>query len=165
MKNVLQSFLIALGMLRLHKMRAFLTMLGVIIGVMSVTMIVMISSGFQAYINGEFKKLGSDTMFVFFDPGRRGRGQNLGNVDKLTTDDITFVMQRVQSLDIASGVMNLPSQKVLYGDKDVDNPQIYASDENFQELNRFTMIEGRTLNAHDLATQANVAVIGEELRD
>ena len=165
MKNVLQSFLIALGMLRLHKMRAFLTMLGVIIGVMSVTMIVMISSGFQAYINGEFKKLGSDTMFVFFDPGRRGRGQNLGTVDKLTTDDITFVMQRVQSLDIASGVMNLPSQKVLYGDKDVDNPQIYASDENFQELNRFTMIEGRTLNAHDLATQANVAVIGEELRD
>jgi putative ABC transport system permease protein len=164
-KNVIQSFLIALGMLRLHKMRAFLTMLGVIIGVMSVTMIVMISSGFQAYINGEFKKLGSDTMFVFFDPGRRGRGQNLGNVDKLTTDDITFVMQRVQSLDIAAGVMNLPSQKVMYGSKDVDNPQIYASDENFQELNRFTIIEGRSLNAHDITSQANVAVIGEEIRD
>ena len=80
MRNFVQSFIVAIGMLRLHKLRAFLTMLGVIIGVMSVTMIVMISSGFQAYINGEFKKLGSDTMFVFFDPGRRDRGQNLGSI-------------------------------------------------------------------------------------
>lgn len=66
--NVIQSFLIALGMLKLHKLRAFLTMLGVIIGVMSVTMIVMISNGFQAYLDGQFKKLGSDTMFVFLIP-------------------------------------------------------------------------------------------------
>ena len=41
-------------MLRLHKMRAFLTMLGVIIGVMSVTIIVMISSGFTYYMTTEF---------------------------------------------------------------------------------------------------------------
>ena len=165
MKNIGQSFLIALGMLRLHKLRAFLTMLGVIIGVMSVTMIVMISSGFQAYINGEFKKLGADTMFVFFDPGRRGRGQNLGNIENLKKADVKFVMDRVQSLDIASGVLNVPAQKVLYGDRNVDNPQIYAGDENFQELNRFTILEGRSLNSHDIESRANVAVIGEDLRD
>ncbi len=165
MKNVLQSFLIALGMLRLHKLRAFLTMLGVIIGVMSVTLIVMISSGFQAYINGEFKKLGADTMFVFFDPGRRNRGQNLGNIAKLTQQDMKFVMERVQSLDIAAGVMNLPARKIIYGEKNVDNPQIYASDENFQELNRFTLLEGRALNKNDVTSRANVAVIGEDIRD
>ncbi len=165
MKNVLQSFLIALGMLRLHKLRAFLTMLGVIIGVMSVTLIVMISSGFQAYINGEFKKLGADTMFVFFDPGRRDRGQNLGNMAKLSNSDIKFVMGRVPSIDIGTGVMNLPAQKVIYGNRNVDNPQIYASDENFEELNRFTILEGRTLSAHDVTSEQNVAVIGEDLRD
>lgn len=165
MKNVVQSFFIALGMLRLHKLRAFLTMLGVIIGVMSVTMIVMISSGFQAYINGEFKKLGTDTMFVFFDPGRRGRGQNLGNLEKLSTEDIKFVKDRVQTIDIATGVMNLPSQKILYANKNVDNPQIYASDENFEELNRFTILEGRSLSSHDVSSMANVVVIGEDIRD
>ena len=37
MRNFVQSFIVAIGMLRLHKLRAFLTMLGVIIGVMSVT--------------------------------------------------------------------------------------------------------------------------------
>ena len=165
MRNFVQSFIVAIGMLRLHKLRAFLTMLGVIIGVMSVTMIVMISSGFQAYINGEFKKLGSDTMFVFFDPGRRDRGQNLGSIAKLKNEDIKFVMNRVQSLDIACGTMNIPSQKVLNGEKSVDNPNIFASDENFHELNRFTILEGRSLNANDLASRANVAVIGEDIRD
>jgi hypothetical protein len=40
---VLQSFAIALDMLRMHKLRAALTMLGVIIGVFSVTIIVMVS--------------------------------------------------------------------------------------------------------------------------
>ncbi len=165
MRNVVQSFLIALAMLRLHKLRAFLTMLGVIIGVMSVTLIVMISSGFQAYIGGAFKKLGADTIIVFFDPGRRAQGQTLGKIDKLTLDDMQFVMGRVPTLDIASGVMNLPVQKVMYGEQNMDNPQLFASDENFEELNRFTLLSGRTLSAADVASDANVAVIGEEVRD
>ena len=72
--NVFQSFKIALDMLRLHKLRAFLTMLGVIIGVMSVTIIVMVSNGFQYFLTNEFQKLGSDTIMVFYDPGRMQRG-------------------------------------------------------------------------------------------
>lgn len=152
-------------MLRLHKLRAFLTMLGVIIGVMSVTMIVMISNGFQAYLDGQFKKLGADTLFVFFDFQRRGKADTAGNIDKLTTDDLTYLLNRVQALDIGSATMNVPSQKVTFGEREVANPQIYASDQNFRELNRFTLLEGRTLNESDVVNRANVAVIGEELRD
>ncbi len=163
--NLGQSFLIAIGMLRLHKLRAFLTMLGVIIGVMSVTMIVMISNGFQAYLDTQFKKLGADTLFVFFDFQRRGKADTIGNIDKLTTDDLTYLLNRVPALDIGSATMQIGSQKVTFGEREVANPQIYASDENFRELNRFTILEGRTLNQNDVTSRANVAVIGEELRD
>jgi len=163
--NVFQSFLIALGMLRLHKLRAFLTMLGVIIGVMSVTMIVMVSNGFQFYLDSQFKKLGSDTMFIFFDMGRRGNGQTAGGVDGLKTDDLVFLQNRVRSLDIACGMVQVPSQKVTYGVHYMDNPQIYATDQNFQELNRFNMIAGRSINAQDVAAARSVCVIGEDIRD
>jgi putative ABC transport system permease protein len=163
--NVLQSFLIALGMLRLHKLRAFLTMLGVIIGVMSVTMIVMVSNGFQYYLDGQFKKLGADTMFIFFDPGRRGNGQTAGGVDGLKSDDLRFLTSRVRSLDIASGVSQVPSEKVTYGTRSMDNPLIYAADQNFQELNRNKMVAGRTINAQDVANARSVCVIGEDVRD
>lgn len=163
--NVIQSFLIALGMLKLHKLRAFLTMLGVIIGVMSVTMIVMISNGFQAYLDGQFKKLGSDTMFVFFDPGRRLRSQTAGNIEKLTNDDLDFLLKRVRTLEMGAGLMNLPAQKAVYGSKEFPNPQIYASDQNFQELNRFTILMGRSLNADDIRERRSVVVIGEDVRN
>ena len=161
--NLFQSFGIALNMLRLHKMRAFLTMLGVIIGVMSVTLIVMTSTGFQAYLDAQFKKLGADTMFVFFDPGRRGQSQTVGGIDKLTTDDLDYVMNRVKTLDIGCGMMTVPSQKVTYGEHEMPNPQIYASDQNFHELNRFNMLAGRSLSASDVRDCANVCVIGEDI--
>jgi putative ABC transport system permease protein len=159
----LQSFLIALEMLRQHKMRAFLTMLGVIIGVMSVTMIVMISSGFQSYINGQFAKIGSNSMFVFFDPGRRNNGQTTGGKDKLTMDDLTFILNRVQDIDVGTGMASIPAQTVRYGSKSYDNPRAYAADVLFKELNQFELKEGRSLSQTDLDQRANVAVIGEDI--
>jgi putative ABC transport system permease protein len=163
--GVVQSFLVALDMLRLHKMRAFLTMLGVIIGVMSVTLIIMISNGFQSYISNEFQKLGSDTMFVFFDPGRRERGQSLGGTDRLTNDDLQYLLTRVEALDIGCALMSVPGQKVRYGDREFPNPEISATDENFLELNRFKILAGRSLTKDDVDGRANVCVIGEQLRD
>jgi putative ABC transport system permease protein len=162
--NLVQSFGIALDMLRLHKLRAFLTMLGVIIGVMSVTLIIMISNGFQAYINTEFKKLGADTMFVFFDPSRMMRGENTPK-DKLTSDDLAWILERVRSVDIGCAMVQVPSKKVRFGSLDVSNPTIYGTDQNFLELNRFGMVMGRGLTEEDVRTRANVAVIGEDIRD
>lgn len=151
-------------MLRNHKMRAFLTMLGVIIGVMSVTMIVMISNGFQTYLDTQFKGAGADTLFVFFDPGRRGRGQTTGGKDRLTNDDIIYLQDRVSSIGMASGVMQVPGQKVKYGDQSFDTPQIFASDENFKELNSFDLNAGRSLTKADIDQRANVCLIGEDVQ-
>lgn len=152
-------------MLKLHKLRAFLTMLGVIIGVMSVTIIVMVSNGFQFYMQNEFQKLGADTIFVFFDPGRRNRGVSVGGIDGLKMEDLDFLMNHASNLDIAAPIVQIPTQKVFVGDKEVDNPRIFASNENFLLLNRVGIVEGRALNSADLRDRANVCLIGEELRD
>ncbi|MCW5944096.1 MAG: ABC transporter permease [Fimbriimonadaceae bacterium] len=162
---VVQSLMVALDMLRRNKLRAFLTMLGVIIGVMSVTLIVMISGGFQNYLNVQFRKLGADTMFVFFDPGRRERGQALGSIEGLTMDDMRYLLERATVLDIASPLTQVPAQPVRYGEREYKNPQIFASDENFSELNRMAIVQGRHLTKADLDSRANVAVIGEDVRD
>jgi putative ABC transport system permease protein len=162
--NLWQSFLIAIGMLRLHKLRAFLTMLGVIIGVMSVTIIVMISSGFQHYMTYEFKKLGADTIMVMYDPGGQFRGP-LGSIAGLENSDVDFLLERVPTLDIASALIQVPTQKVVYGNREVRNPRIFATDHNALKLNRMTLIEGRELTEADVRTRANVCVVGEEIRD
>ena len=161
--HLLQSFSIALEMLRNHKLRAFLTMLGVIIGVMSVTMIVMISNGFQAYMTSQFEKAGADTLFVFFDPGRRMRGETTGGIEQLTMDDVSFLKDRVTSISMACPVMQVPGQKVKYGDQEYDSPQVFASDENFKTLNSFDLASGRSLSKGDVDASANVCLIGEDV--
>ncbi len=162
---VLQSFKVAVDMLKLHKLRSLLTMLGVIIGVFSVTIIIMISKGFQHYMTFEFKKLGADTIIVFYDPGRMGRGRTVGGIEGLKNDDVKYLLDHVTALDIASPITQVPTQKVFRGDQELTNPRIFASDENFHLMNRLNLIQGRNLNATDVRERANVCVIGEDVRD
>jgi ABC-type antimicrobial peptide transport system permease subunit len=140
-------------------------MLGVIIGVMSVTLIVLVSNGFKAYLDTQFQSLGADTIFLFYDPFGKMRGQNNGGIEKLTTDDMTYLLNRVSAVDLASGEMSVPSQKVVFGTNSMDNPQIHAVDANFQTLNRFKLVAGRGLTPDDINQRASVVLIGEDIRD
>jgi len=162
---VLQSFTIAVDMLRMHKLRAALTMLGVIIGVFSVTIIIMVSEGFKYYMTNEIEKFGADTIIVMYDPGRMGRGRTLGGIEGLTSDDVTYLKSRVNAIDVISPINMIPAQPVTVEDRELSNPRIFASDENFHILNRLGLLEGRHLSGSDVRDRANVAVIGEETRD
>ncbi len=163
--GIWQSLGVAIDMLRRNKLRSFLTMVGVIIGVMAVSIIVMVSSGFTNYMTYEFKKLGADTIIVFFDPGRRSSGTSLGNIKGLTVEDVEYLMERVQVLDIASPVMQVPTQKVTNGEREFTNPRIYATDQVFPVLNRVGVQEGRHFSEADVRARANVVAIGDEVRD
>ena len=161
--NFTQSIVIALEMLRQHKMRAFLTMLGVIIGVMSVTMIVMISGGFQAWMDSQFKAAGAKTIYLSFDAGRRGRGDTTGGKDRLTTDDIEFLKKRLTTIDLTCGVMQIQGQNVKFADQEFKSPRLFASDENFLRLNGFELKSGRSISKTDVDKAANVCMIGEDI--
>ena len=63
--NLKNTFLVALKAIIVNKGRAFLTMLGVIIGVSSVVLLNSIGTGLQAYITEEFESLGSNNVIVF----------------------------------------------------------------------------------------------------
>lgn len=159
---LLQSFLIALTMLRQHKLRSFLTMLGVIIGVMSVTIIVMISNGFQYFMTSQFKKIGADTIIIAFDPGRRMRGTSLGSIEGLKTSDVKYLMDNVSDLDLASPITQ-SSDTATAADKEVTGARIYGTDQNYPILNSLELNSGRFFDTSDVTMRSNVCVIGEEL--
>lgn len=151
-------------MLRLHKLRAFLTMLGVIIGVMSVTIIVMVSSGFTFFMENQFKKLGADTIMITYN--RWGRpGQKAGNISGLKVGDIEYLRNRVSQIDVIAPLVQVGGQKVANGTNTVDDPRVYGSDQNQQVLNRVGILSGRSINEEDVRQRANVCMIGTEIRD
>jgi putative ABC transport system permease protein len=156
-----QSFLIALDMLRLHKLRAFLTMLGVIIGVMSVTLIVMVSNGFQHFISSEFQRLGSDTILIVYD---RWSSRVKTSIEGLKLEDVDYLMEQVPELEMAAPIVQVPSQPVTFGERELKNPRIFATNEYFDDLNRIGIASGRQLEAFDLRNRANVCLIGQELK-
>jgi len=160
-----ESFRVAVNMLRLHKLRAFLTMLGVIIGVMSVTLIVMVSEGFKYFMTSEIRSVGADTITIMFDPGRMRRGETLGSLEGLETSDVDLLMNRVPDIAVASAILQVPPQKVVYADKSVDNPRIFAADEYMSQLSSDEVQAGRMLERGDMENRTNVCVIGEEIRD
>lgn len=163
--NFFESFRVAWGMLLLHKLRAFLTMVGVIIGVMSVTLIVMIASGFNYYLTYQFQKLGADTIIIFYDGGFGGRrSESVANIDGLKASDVNLLLDRVRSIDIASAATRLPVAQVSYLDRKVTSIQCTATDEYFLDLNKVGVEEGRGLTEADLKGRANVCLIGQTIK-
>ncbi len=67
--NFWHSLLVALDNLRVNKLRSFLTMLGIIIGVFSVILMIAIVEGARANVVKEFQRLGSSLIIIAFDPG------------------------------------------------------------------------------------------------
>jgi len=159
-----QSFLIALEMLRLHKLRAFLTMLGVIIGVMAVTTIVMVSNGFQAWMSSEFSSMGTNTIYVAYDPGRRQR-QTLGSIDGLTMEDAKYLMDRIPEIERIAPYSEGPRTKAVYGEYSIPDAATKAVEQTYFEQPDMKLVAGRPITEADVDSLANVAVIGEELRD
>jgi ABC-type antimicrobial peptide transport system permease subunit len=163
--SVIQSVLVALDMLRLHKLRAFLTMFGVIIGVMAVTMTVMISNGFQSYMTDQFSKIGAQTITIVFDGGFRGRGQSLGKLDGLRTDDVTFLRDRCSSLDIVSPIVTVNASKITFNDKTLDGPRINGLAVEAFKLNGTELESGRFFTEQELSGRANVCLIGTDVKE
>jgi putative ABC transport system permease protein len=158
-----ESLRIALSMLRQNKLRSFLTMLGVIIGVMSVTVIVMVSNGFQFFMTSEFKKIGSDTIIVFFDPFRQMRGEKTGPIEGLKQEDVDYIMNNVPQIEVASPIFESRA-KATYLDKDVPDAKINGTDQNFTVMNRLDLESGHYFDQSDLDRRANICLIGEDIK-
>lgn len=159
--NLWDAFKVAFDMLRVHKMRAFLTMLGVIIGVMSVSLIVLAMSAFQTYVSDQFARIGSDTIFVMFNPGREGAV--FGDVDGLKTSDIDFIQTRVPEIEIASGYREAGKHDLRAGTTELEGVGVKGIDQNFVTLNTVELLKGRQISEQDQATKASVAVISEDV--
>ncbi|MBL8059888.1 MAG: ABC transporter permease [Chthonomonas sp.] len=161
--NFWDAFKVAIDMLRVHKLRAFLTMLGVIIGVMSVSLIVLAMSAFQTYVSDQFSRIGSDTIFVMFRPGREGQFQ--GDVDALNVSDIDFIRARVPEIEIASGYREAGKHDLRSGITKLEDASVKGIDQNFVALNTVELLEGRHISEQDQTAKASVAVISEDVRN
>ena len=88
-----EVFLQAIDSIKSNKMRTFLTMLGVVIGVSSVIMIFSAGNAGKAYINGIFGKLGANIINVTF-----SATEQIEDTDKFTLRDVEYLKNNIKEL-------------------------------------------------------------------
>ncbi len=154
----------ALRGLTANKLRAFLTMLGVIIGVGAVIIAIAIGQGSRAAVAASLQQLGTNVLTVL--PGQQRSGGisfGYGSNVTLKLSDADAILKSCPSVLHVSPQVNKNAQ-VKYGDKNT-NTTINGTSEFYPVISNHPIREGRYLNAADIKSQRRVAVLGSDTSD
>ena len=161
--NFTQSFKLALKSLRTSKMRAFLTMLGIIIGVGAVFVIISLGNGLTGMVQQQVDKLGVTQIYAYT------WGMGDGTTSNITPDEMfAFVEEHPEAFD---GITPWVSggTGVRQGNTEFKKTNIYGVSEAMYRpetgttLDGSTLARGRYLQYVDVAMRQNVCVIGAYL--
>ena len=159
----MQAFMtlrIALRALARNKLRAFLTMLGIIIGVGAVIAMVAIGEGAKSTIRAQIAALGTNVLIVL--PGSNVQGgvrAGFGNVTTLLDSDAKAMARELPSVAFVSPVLRRQDQ-VVAGNLNWGTLAQGVAPE-FQQIRDWQVAEGRFLHEGDMDSAAKVAVIGQ----
>lgn len=153
----LEVFSQAIDSIKSNKMRTFLTMLGVVIGVSSVIMIFSAGNAGKAYINGLFGKLGANIINI-----APSVTANIEESDKFTLRDVEYLKENIEEATTVQyyGANQTGSTFVNYGDKSKIGVIMGALPEVFN-TRPMDLTNGRLLTQNDVDCSASVAVIPE----
>lgn len=151
---------IALNALRRNKVRAFLTMLGIIIGVASVIAMLAIGEGSKRSIQDQVSSMGTNLLFIM--PGSQARGGvMLGNASakSLTMDDITVIRKNCPSIIMVSPEVRGAGQ-VIFGPDNAPTT-IYGVNEEYLSIKKMKVASGRMFTDREIKTAAKVCLVGK----
>jgi putative ABC transport system permease protein len=163
--NFLESIFVALRSLSQNKVRAFLTTLGVIIGVMSVILLVSLGEAAQTYIEKEFAGMGSNVIVI--SPGKQETTSDMfvitaGSFHKLTHENAKEVQRKARGIKAVSGNV-FGAGQIRYGTRQ-RNSLVIGVMEDFDDIRQLRTQVGRFISAQDIEKNNRVCVIGKELR-
>ena len=155
---------VALEALHANKLRSFLTMLGIVIGVAAVITMVALGHGAQQSVKDRIASLGTTLLSVM--PGQaRGQGGVASGSDRaaLTYDDATAIQNRATYVLAVQPEVSRQLQ-VQYADKNT-NTSVVGATPNYLDVRKFTLAAGRMFTPAEDAGRMRVAVVGSQVMD
>ncbi len=162
----METIRIAASALRTHKLRSFLTLLGVIIGVMTVVSVVSIIAGLNSYIAEKVFQLNPDVYVVTQFGIITSREQFFEAVKRKKIDwgDYDAIRQRCHRCAVI-GVNEATRGGVKRGAKRLSAVRIQGGTANMAEINNLDLEAGRFFTATEDQHSALVTIIGSDVRD
>ncbi len=165
---LIDNFRSALSALLSNKLRAFLTMLGIVIGVSAVIALLSIGQGVEHFINNQFNALGTNLLFVQSKLGSSQAAQYLANLNfqtSLTQNDSKALGDPLQVQDTAgtAAIIRLDAL-VRYANSNLVST-VRGATTNYAEARSLKIEVGRFISDDDNSAQLRVAVIGKTVVD
>ena len=162
--NITNLFKIAVRALANNKLRGFLTMLGIIIGVASVITMLAIGQGSKKSIQAEISEMGSNMIMI--QPGGDMRGgvrQSAEDMETLKLKDYEDIRNETRYVSLVSASVNSSGQ-VIYGANNAPTT-VYGISPDYMDIRRYKVKDGDMFTEQDVATAAKVCLIGKTVVD
>ena len=150
--NIQQSLKLAMKSILGNKMRSFLTMLGVIIGIASVITLVSVVQGFSNDMVSTFDSIGTNNITVSLS----GRG---GNMNIKAEDMISLAYDNPDLFTAATPTITISGATVKYSSNNITS-QVYGANEDYAKIKDYAVSNGRFLSYIDTVNRNYVCVIG-----
>ncbi|TWO30055.1 MacB family efflux pump subunit [Campylobacter lanienae] len=150
----IESFVMSVSAIKSHKLRSFLTMLGIIIGIASVICVVALAKGSEQKILANISSMGTNTITLIL-------GKNFGDRNARKLKDFSIesykMLESLSFIDYATPRIN-SAGLLTYGNKNVD-ASLRSGSENLLSVSGVSIISGRDFDADDLRfSRSNIII-------
>jgi len=164
--NIVNTTTIAIKAIFTNKVRSFLTMLGVIIGVSSVVLLISIGHGLESYVTDQFEDLGTNNIYVspgslFDEDGSFSSFQNQGLSSmtfSFSFSDIADLKKLRQFIDKVTYYNAVTDTATYRGES--ENATILGTNSDYNQVLTTDMIKGKFFSKAEAESGERVAVIG-----
>jgi len=157
--NYINTFKIALTAIRRNKVRAFLTMLGIIIGVASVIAMLAMGEGSKLYIQNQMTGLGTNLVMIMPGADSHGPVRSSGST-KLELSDMEAIAKSKYVAALSPQVQS--SAQVVYGNNNWST-SIYGVTQEYLQIKNLVIGSGRVFTEKELRALEKVCILGQKV--
>lgn len=163
--NITQAF----QELKVNKVRSFLSLLGITIGIFCIIAVFTVVDSLKNNINNSMASLGNDVLYVNKQPWIPDEGEykwwEYIKRKPMTEAELNVIKKTVPGVKYASLCYADVLSNVKYADQEAEDIVAYAVTDNFDKLQTVEITDGRYFSPSELAGGAYVCVIGEEMKE
>ncbi len=164
--NILQSIIMALQAVKANKLRSFLTLISIAIGVFSLIAVGSLIESLNSTVDDQLESLGETSIFIQKAPAMQfgNEWRKYARRKSITYSQFNDFKEQMELTKIMSAFSVSSGKTLKSGNKETDpNVSLMGADENYFTIMSDNLIAGRSLTLDDIRFKRNVIVIGNDV--
>jgi len=160
-----ESFNFAINALRNNKLRTFLSLLGVTIGIFSIIAVLAAVDSLQREIKGSLSSLDNSTIILMrfsFGPTEIPRWKREQFPD-VSYEEYQYLKRNLPNTEAISFIMNVPRESIKFEEKTTANVDIAAVTQEYLQIEDLQIAQGRFFNESESTSGSPIIVLGDEI--